>query len=33
MWYPEIEIELNFGIFLEVYSKMSAIIFIENFGG
>ena len=33
MWYPEIEIELNLGMFFEVYSKMSAIIFIENFGG
>jgi hypothetical protein len=33
MWYPEIEIELNFGMFFEVNSKMSAIIFIDGFGG
>ena len=31
--YPEIEIELNFGIFLLVYSKISAIIFIDGVGG
>ncbi len=33
MWYPEIEMELNFGMFLEVYSKMSAMMRIENSGG
>ena len=33
MWYPEIEIELNVGMFFEVYSKMSAMMRIENSGG
>ncbi len=33
IWYPEMEIELNLGIFCEVNSKMSAIIFMENSGG
>src|SRR5690606_31924945 len=33
IWYPEMEIELNFGIYLLVYSKISAMIFIEGVGG
>ena len=33
MWYPEIEIELNFGISFEVYSIMSEMIRIEGAGG
>ena len=31
--YPEIDIELNLGISLEVYSIISATIFIEGSGG
>lgn len=33
MWYPEIEIELNFGILSLVYAKMSEMIRIEGPGG
>ena len=33
MWYPEMEIELNFGIFCEVYANISPIMRIENAGG
>ena len=31
--FNEIDIELNLGIFFEVNSNISAIIFIEGFGG
>ena len=33
MWYPEIDMLLNLGIFCDVNSKISAIIRIENSGG
>ena len=33
MWYPEIEIELNFGIFAAVKEKMSEMIRIDGAGG
>ncbi len=33
MWYPLMEIELNFGIRAAVNAKMSAMIFIEGVGG
>lgn len=33
MWYPDIEIELNFGMFFEVKAKISLMIFIEGSGG
>ena len=33
MWYPEMEIELNFGIRTEVYSKMSLTIRMDGPGG
>ncbi len=33
MWYPEIEIELNLGIFCAVYSMMSPMMRIEGSGG
>ncbi len=33
MWYPEMEIELNFGMCVEVYSKMSEMIRMDGSGG
>ena len=33
MWYPEIEIELNFGMWREVCSMMSATIRMLGAGG
>ena len=33
MWYPEIEMELNLGIFLAQYAKTSPIMRIEGPGG
>ncbi len=33
IWYPEMEIELNLGIFSEVNLKISAIILIDGSGG
>ena len=33
MWYPEIEIELNCGMFLAVYPMMSATMRIDGAGG
>ena len=33
MWYPEMEIELNRGIFWLVNAKMSLMIRIEGSGG
>jgi hypothetical protein len=33
MWYPEMEIELNFGISREVKPKMSEMICIDGCGG
>ncbi len=33
MWYPEMEIELNFGISCEVKAKMSEMIRIDGAGG
>jgi hypothetical protein len=33
MWYPEMEMQLNFGISRAVYRKMSETIRIEGAGG
>ncbi len=33
MWYPEILMLLKRGMFLEVYSKISEMIFIDGVGG
>ena len=33
IWYPEIEIELNLGMYFELYSKISLMIFIDGEGG